>query len=124
LRKLFLIPSIVLIAAPFSGQAQNLPMFGNWERADGVAKVNISRCGENFCARNIWIKPGWQHEKVGDILVMEIEPQNQGLYVGSAFDPQRRARYSFRLTINQDSMQTRGCILGGAICKSIGWQRI
>lgn len=124
MKKFVFLLAIFTIITPFSSDAQSLPIFGNWAREDGIARVNISRCDDNFCARNIWIRPGWKAERVGDVLVMDINERSPSLYVGRAYDPQRSANYTFRLEIQNNSMETRGCILGGVVCKSIGWRRL
>lgn len=120
--------AFILLASIFVAPANAGPndngIYGHWARGDGVARVHVYQCGSDFCARNTWINNARFNEKVGDVLIMSLSPQTEGLYVGTAYDPQRRMRYSFRLNISQNTMSTRGCILGGALCKSTTWQRI
>lgn len=97
---------------------------GDWARGDGAARVRISPCGDNICATNIWIKPGTKSEKAGDVLVMTIKPSGTGSYKGSAFDPQRNMNYRLSMQVKGDSMTTRGCVLGGLLCKSVAWSKI
>ncbi|WP_141683756.1 MULTISPECIES: DUF2147 domain-containing protein [Rhizobium] len=97
---------------------------GQWARGDGNAKVRIAPCGKNICAVNTWIKPGTPTEKAGDKLVMTIKPGADGVYSGSAFDPQRDLTYRITVTVNGDQMTTRGCVIAGLICKGVDWTRI
>ncbi|MDE1997286.1 MAG: DUF2147 domain-containing protein [Rhizobiaceae bacterium] len=97
---------------------------GQWARGDGNARVRIASCGANICATNTWIKPGTPSEKAGDVLVMTIKPAAKGQYSGSAFDPQRNLNYQISLTVNGDTMVTKGCMLAGLLCKDVGWTRI
>lgn len=124
-RKLAVKFSIALTLACSLGSAAHAasPM-GRWARSDGNAKVRIARCGADICATNTWIKPGTPSEKPGDVLVMTIKPVSDSQYSGSAYDPQRKMRYKIILTVNGASMTTRGCVLGGLLCKGVGWTRI
>ncbi len=97
---------------------------GNWARGDGVTKVKVAPCGENICATNTWIKPGVKNEKTGDVLVMTLKPEDKATYKGTAFDPQRNMNFRMTLSVKGDSMTTRGCVLGGIVCKSVSWARI
>lgn len=96
---------------------------GIWLRDDGAAKVRVQRCGEALCAVNVWIKsPG--DEKVGDRLVLQVEPRGPGRLEGPAFDPQRNLRFSSRITYSDTTMTTSGCILGGLLCRSVNWTKV
>lgn len=97
---------------------------GQWARGDGNAKVRIAPCGSDICATNTWIKPGTPKEKEGDRLVMSIKPGADGVYVGTAFDPQRDMTYKLSVTVQGDKMTTKGCIVAGLLCKGIDWTRI
>lgn len=111
--------------APFSAAlADTSGPMGNWARGDGVAKVKVAPCGGNICATNTWIKPGTKSEKTGDVLVMTLKPEDQATFKGTAFDPQRKMNFRMTLNVKGDSMTTRGCVLGGIVCKSVNWSRI
>lgn len=97
---------------------------GNWARGDGNAKVVIAPCGGKICATNTWIKPGTPKEKTGDRLIMDIKQSEAGSYSGTAFDPQRDKSYKITVTVDGDSMTTKGCIIAGLLCKGISWTRI
>lgn len=108
--------------AAFGAEAADID--GNWARGDGNAKVLIAPCGEDICATNTWIKPGTPREKTGDRLVMNIKPDEKGIYSGTAFDPQRDKSYRITVTVDGNSMTTKGCIVAGLLCKGISWTRI
>ena len=56
---------------------------GTWMRSDGLAQVRVQKCGEAFCAVNVWVKnPG--DEAVGDRLVLNVKPVKPGQMEGSA----------------------------------------
>ncbi len=120
--------SFILTAAVFAigsvGTAGAADIEGQWARGDGNAKVRIAPCGADICAVNTWIKPGTPKEKKGDKLVMTIKPDADGVYAGTAFDPQRDMNYKLTVTVSGDRMTTRGCIVAGLLCKGIVWTRI
>lgn len=114
----------VTFAFSFAGLAEAASPMGQWARGDGVARVRIAECGGKICATNTWIKPGTTNEKKGDVLVMNLDPVSDGQYAGTAFDPQRNMNYRINLTVEGDRMTTRGCVLGGLLCKNVNWRKI
>jgi uncharacterized protein (DUF2147 family) len=117
-----LIASALALGAGTFVQAADID--GNWARGDGNAKVKIARCGADICATNTWIKPGTPSEKAGDVLVMKVQKVSDNKYSGSAFDPQRDMSYKITLDVSGDTMTSKGCVLGGLLCKGVGWTRI
>lgn len=96
---------------------------GLWMRGDGLAQVRVQRCGDAYCAINVWVKnPG--DEKVGDRLVLNVKPVKPGTMEGSAYDPQRNLRFSSKITYSDKSMTTSGCVLGGLLCRSVSWNKV
>ncbi len=114
---------IVIFTAPLAHAADVSPQ-GAWSRGDGKAKVRIEPCGADLCAINTWIKPGVNDEKVGDKLVMMVTSTSPAKWSGKAFDPQRNLTYRLSMDVGADHMTTRGCVLGGLVCKNVGWTRI
>lgn len=114
----------LMIAGSLVAPAQADSPMGQWARGDGNAKVRIAKCGANICATNIWIKPGTPSEKAGDVLVMTVKPVSDSQYAGSAYDPQRKMSYKITLILTGNSMTTKGCLLGGLLCKGVSWKKI
>lgn len=104
--------------------AADSAILGVWARGDGVARVRVIPCGGALCAINTWIKPGVADEKVGDRLVMQVKPAGPATLSGAAFDPQRNLNYRMKIDVSGATMTTRGCVLGGLICKNMGWTRL
>ncbi|MGF9564338.1 DUF2147 domain-containing protein [Neorhizobium sp. JUb45] len=113
-----------LIFLGFAGASQAADVDGEWARGDGNARVIVAPCGSDICAVNTWIKPGTPKEKKGDKLVMSVKPSGDGIYSGTAFDPQRDMTYKITVTVNGDKMTTKGCIVAGLLCKGVDWSRI
>lgn len=115
---------IVVLTLALPSAAYAVTPFGQWARGDGNARVRVAKCGADICATNTWIKPGTPSEKKGDVLVMTIAPVSDGHYEGSAYDPQRKMTYKMTLDVSGDNMTTKGCVLGGLLCKGVNWTKI
>jgi uncharacterized protein (DUF2147 family) len=123
--KLLCIVSILfastLIRQP--AQAMSEGILGDWARGDGNARVRIVPCGGALCAINTWIRDPSSGEHLGDRLVMKVSGGGSSMS-GTAYDPQRKLNYSLEINYGPQSMQTRGCVLAGIVCKSISWTRL
>jgi len=97
---------------------------GEWERDDGTVRVRIEACGADICATNTWVKDPASAEKVGDVLVMSLKPIDPATLKGTAFDRRRNATYSFEMKVEADRLITKGCVLGGLLCKNVAWRRV
>ncbi|MGE0500257.1 MAG: DUF2147 domain-containing protein [Rhizobiaceae bacterium] len=97
---------------------------GLWMRGDGNAQVRIAQCGSDFCAVNTWIGDTSGGEAVGDRLIMSVSPASETTLRGSAFDPQRDMTFSVEIEVGDSSLVSRGCIVGGLLCRSVRWTRI
>lgn len=117
--------TLVAVGILSAGGASASPekMTGSWSRGDGLASVRINKCGAAICAVNTWVKDPSQGEKVGDRLVMTVSPKSDGKLSGTAYDPQRNLTYRIDISVADQSMKTRGCVLGGLLCKSVGWTK-
>jgi uncharacterized protein (DUF2147 family) len=109
--------------AASAGAASEPDPRGVWMRGDGNARVRIEPCGSNICATNIWIKDTSGGEAVGDKLVMAVSPKSADTLAGKAFDPKRNLTYAIELKVTSAGLVTRGCIVGGLLCKAVNWSR-
>jgi uncharacterized protein (DUF2147 family) len=113
----------LLVLTPVSAASGASDPSGVWTRGDGNARVRIAPCGGNICATNLWIGDTSGGENVGDRLVLTVSAGGEGTLVGTAYDPQRNLTYSMEMTVKARQLQTRGCVLGGLLCKSVTWSR-
>ncbi len=127
MRSIALVAAVMLVATSALAQnAGNLgDALGNWSRDDGNAKVALAPCGAALCATNIWIRdPAGSGEHVGDRLEMTLKPAGGDAWKGTAYDPQRKRSYGMTMSLKGGKLQTQGCVLGGLLCKSVGWTRL
>lgn len=123
MRLIIALPALfaALFAASPSAAAQDIT--GIWNRGDGNARVSVTRCGQAYCATNVWIRDPASGEKVGDVLVMNVKPESDVVLTGTAYDPQRKLHLSATVSVDGDRMTTRGCIFAGMLCKDMDWSR-
>ena len=110
------------VAAP-AGAAGPDPM-GVWMRDDGNARVRMAPCGSDICATNLWIKDTSGGEDVGDKLIMSVTPKGADTLSGKAYDPKRNLTYSMEIKVSPSSLDTRGCVIGGLVCRNVSWSRV
>jgi len=111
-----------LVLATASQAQQSADPSGIWLRDDGNARVRIAPCGSNICATNLWIGDTSKGEETGDRLVMSLQPKSPDTLSGTAYDAKRDRTYSITVQVSENALLTRGCILGGILCKNVYWQ--
>ncbi|MBZ7927223.1 DUF2147 domain-containing protein (plasmid) [Ensifer adhaerens] len=120
--KIPLLTALALSTLAASGAAQqSADPSGVWMRDDGNARVRIAPCGSNICATNLWIGDTSKGEEAGDRLVMSLTPKTADTLTGTAYDPKRNRTYSITVVVLDKSLVTRGCILGGILCRDVHW---
>lgn len=117
---------VVLALAPVlaATAAKASELNGVWARGDGQARVRIAPCGSNVCATNVWVSDPSSGEAVGDRLVMTLAKQPNGSLSGTAFDQKRNLNISMTVRVSQNSLNTRGCLVGQMICKDMSWTAV
>lgn len=114
--------SAMMLTAAASQAQQSADPSGVWLRDDGNARVRIAPCGRNICATNLWIRDTSKGEEAGDRLIMSLQPKSSDTLSGTAFDEKRERTYSITVQVFDNALLTRGCILGGMLCKNVRWQ--
>lgn len=114
--------SALMLTAAASHAQQSVDPSGVWLRDDGNARVRIAPCGRNICATNLWIRDTSKGEEAGDRLVMSLQPKSLDTLSGTAYDEKRERTYSITVQVSHNSLLTRGCILGGVLCKNVRWK--
>jgi uncharacterized protein (DUF2147 family) len=104
--------------------AQAADMGGAWMRDDGNARVRIAPCGDKTCATNLWIRDTSKGEAPGDRLVMSLKRSSDTEFSGTAYDPKRGITYSVDVTVGNQTMETKGCVLARLLCKTVGWTQV
>jgi uncharacterized protein (DUF2147 family) len=114
---------LCLVLAQLAGAAA-ADMDGVWMRDDGNARVRIAPCGDKTCATNLWIRDRSKGETPGDQLIMSVKRSSDTEFSGTAYDPKRGLTYSVDITLENQAMKTRGCVLARLLCKTVGWAQV
>jgi uncharacterized protein (DUF2147 family) len=123
LRRSAVLAALMTIGGSGASFAAHAPYLGDWARSDGKTRIHVASCGAEICARNTWVKHGVSGEKVGDRLILKVKPAGAGHWSGHAFDPQRKQNYAINVHVAAKHMTTKGCVMGGFMCQSMGWTR-
>jgi uncharacterized protein (DUF2147 family) len=129
-----------LIGPAFAGDPS-----GTWLTEGGKSQVRLAHCGEALCGRIQWLKepsdpatgkpkrdvrnpdPGKRDRAIVgvDILLGMRSGDTPDQWAGDIYNPEDGKTYQARLTL-QDArtLQVKGCVLGGLICKSQAWSRV
>jgi uncharacterized protein (DUF2147 family) len=105
--------------------------WGMWKTQpdDGsYAYVELSSCnGGHTCGwlRRTFNDSGeYQSENIGKVLVIDMQNQGDSSYKGSVWRPSNDKTYIGKMTLNGDTIDLAGCVLGGLFCSSQTWTRI
>jgi uncharacterized protein (DUF2147 family) len=115
---------VLYLAFAQIGVAQAAGMDGVWMRDDGNARVRIAPCGNKMCATNLWIRDTSKGEAPGDQLIMSVKRSSDTEFSGTAYDPKRGMSYSVDVTVGNQTMKTKGCVLARLLCKTVGWTQV
>ena len=115
---------------------------GQWTTAGGLSKIEIYRCGEEYCGKIVWLK---EPEKDGKPKVDENNPDQSlksrpllGLEIlrgftfdgedvwrgGKIYDPKSGNDYSAKMTlVDEHTMELRGYVLMPLFGRTETWTR-
>ena len=110
---------VVLVAGPAFANAAD----GTWVRSDGMAKVHFAPCGGNTCGTIVWLRHPEGPGKVGEKVFFGMAQTAADTWTGTAHNPEDGNDYDGSMTVSGNRLTTKGCALGGAICKSQFWSR-
>ena len=117
-----------------SGMAAAADVKGVWLRETGTSKVRIAPCGDALCGTIAWEQtpradannpdPAKRTRPlVGVQVFFSMKPAGEDRWNGSAYNPEDGKTYSGSMILSGESLTTKGCVLGGLICKSVSWTR-
>ncbi len=113
--------ALMMMASPALAQ----DAVGTWLRENGESRVRFAKCGEALCGTVVWLKdPANSASKVGQRVFYDMKPSGAGAWAGNAFNPEDGKTYSGKMTLSGNRLTTSGCVLGGMICRSVGWSRV
>ena len=121
MRRSFLaLAAVFALAAPaMAGDAS-----GVWLRDTGASRVKIAPCGAALCGHIVWLKdPASSPAKMGERVFFDMKPDGDNYWAGSAYNPEDGKTYTGKMALSGNTLTTKGCVLGGLVCKSVVWSR-
>lgn len=108
---------------------------GTWLRENGASRVKMAACGAALCGTIVWQKePSLDKNNpeegqrsrplVGVRVFYDMKPNGENKWAGKAYNPEDGKTYTGNMTLEGDKLTTQGCVLGGLICRSVGWSRV
>jgi uncharacterized protein (DUF2147 family) len=107
---------------------------GIWLRDTGTSKIRIAPCGDALCGTVIWESEPKKDENNpdeskrsrpinGTRIFFNMKPNGENKWSGSAYNPEDGKTYSGNMILDGSTLITKGCVLGGLICKSVSWKK-
>lgn len=115
--------SFVLSATAACFATPNFAPTGRWDREDGLGGIEIRSCGEALCGRIIWLRDTGTPAHIGQEVLYDMRRTADYTWTGSANNPEDGRTYAGTMTLSGARLMTKGCILGGLICRSVALTR-
>ena len=110
--------SMVIAASAFATGAE-----GVWMRSDGMAKVQFGPCGGGICGTIVWLRHPDGPGRVGEQVFLGMRQLTPTSWEGRAHNPEDGNDYDGSMMLSGNRLTTKGCALGGMICKTSTWTR-
>ena len=114
---------VILSATTASLATPDLAPTGRWDREDGLGGIEITSCGEALCGRITWLRDTGTPAHVGQEVLYDMRRTTDETWAGSANNPEDGQTYAGTMTMAGSRLLTKGCILGGLICRSVALSR-
>ena len=96
---------------------------GVWARVDGKAKVRFGQCGSGYCGTIVWLQHPEGPGKIGEQVFFGMGQAGPNTWKGTAHNPEDGNDYDGSMTMSGNRLTTKGCAMGGMICKTVVWSR-
>lgn len=123
----FAIIGALLLAAMATPAVASQSLEGRWVNAKRSVIVNVTRCGNAYCAAVSWASARNRAKGAspGTQVLSDMRPQGGGIYKGRAFEPKRKISGSATVRqLGPDTMVVKGCAVAGLLCKEQRWTRV
>lgn len=128
--------AMALIAALLAGAAvaaaPGAPL-GVWRNQKNSVHIRIAPCGSVLCGTIVWAndkakkdaREGGTDPLVGTRIFKDLHRDEKGRWRGKVYVPDMNMSFSGTLTLTTiDTLNAKGCLFGGIICKARVWVRV
>jgi uncharacterized protein (DUF2147 family) len=127
--------SLIAMALALAGQTSPVApsVDGVWANPKGTVQVRTGSCGDKICGWITWASPKAQedarkkgvNELIGTELLRSYRATDRGHWAGQVYVPDMQSAYYSTITmVDAQTLNIKGCILGGLFCKSQIWRRV
>ena len=127
--------SLITMALALAGQTpQPAPSVdGVWTNPRGTVQGRTGSCGDKICGWIVWASPQAQadarkkgvNQLIGTALLRSYRATERGHWSGEVYVPDMQSSFYSTITmVDPQTLNIKGCILGGLLCKSQIWRRV
>ena len=123
-----------VVAAGMATAAAADPVEGTWRTAPGdtggYLHVTIGTCGSAICgsiaqAYDADGAPSPDYEHLGKRMIWDMKPDGGGAYSGGKiWAPDSGKTYTSKMSLSGNTLNVKGCVAGGLICRGQDWKRV
>lgn len=104
-------------------------VLGTWQsqpgETGGYIHVTMSQCGAKICGTIAKVVGNDNTSIVGRQIIANMSPNGGGAYSGGTiWAPDTDKTYKSKMTLSGNSLEVKGCVLGGAVCRGQTWSRV
>ena len=127
-----MIAALLLAAAPALVADPHAAILGTWHNPKNSVAVRTGRCGDRLCGWVIRATDKAQADVatkgypplLGTALLREYKASGRGRWSGQIYVPDMGRAFGSTVTmVDADTLNVKGCLIGGFICKSQIWRR-
>jgi uncharacterized protein (DUF2147 family) len=125
------IAALLLASAPAAADPP-AAILGTWHNPKNSVAVKTGRCGEKLCG---WVIRASEKAKtdvaskgypplLGTALLRDYRTSGRGRWSGQIYVPDMGRAFGSTVTmVDADTLNVKGCLIGGFLCKSQIWRR-
>jgi uncharacterized protein (DUF2147 family) len=124
-----------------AAEAQTQTPYGTWKANDGEAAVRVAPCGDGVCGTIVALSepndpatgrpktdvnnpdPSLRAKPIIGLTMMRVRADGPNVWRGTVYNGQDGRIYAATLAVAGETLQVRGCVLGGIICRTQVWTK-
>jgi uncharacterized protein (DUF2147 family) len=125
-------PALMALAVVAAGLPPAPPVVGVWHNPKNSVAVRTGACGDKLCG---WVvrandqaqadaRDGGTPKLIGTALLREYRPSGRRKWSGQIYVPDMGRTFGSTITlVDSNTIDVKGCLIGGLLCKTQTWRR-
>jgi uncharacterized protein (DUF2147 family) len=125
-------PALMALAVVAAGLPPAPPVVGVWHNPKNSVAVKTGACGDKLCG---WVirandqaqadaREGGTPKLIGTALLREYRPSGRRKWSGQIYVPDMGRTFGSTITlVDSNTIDVKGCLIGGFLCKTQTWRR-